>query len=144
MRIVLYLLSVLVFITTACTRYTPATSETPPTGEQSREVTSTGHAGTGSMLTHLESIVYTRTLHNHVKSNWHWKQTEETLIAVVEVKIEIDGRISDIKLQKSSGNATFDRTVLATMEKSSPVPTPPVKTYDRFSKVRLTFDSRQP
>lgn len=39
--------------------------------------------------------------------------------------LDDDGNLTDVKMQKSSGNATFDNDVLAAAKRSSPLPAPP-------------------
>lgn len=39
--------------------------------------------------------------------------------------LDDDGNLTDVKIQKSSGNATFDNDVLAAAKRSSPLPAPP-------------------
>lgn len=41
------------------------------------------------------------------------------------LKLDDEGTLVDVKIQKSSGNATFDNDVLAAAKRSSPLPAPP-------------------
>lgn len=41
------------------------------------------------------------------------------------LKLDDEGNLVDVKIQKSSGNATFDNDVLAAAKRSSPLPAPP-------------------
>ena len=72
------------------------------------------------------------------------KKKEETeKICTVRFSIGADGTVSNLKLEKSSGDPNFDGSVLAAIRTSSPLPPPPEKLRDRFSDVRINFNSSQ-
>ncbi len=49
----------------------------------------------------------------------------EVLEAVVSFKIKRDGNIEQLKLESSSGNKFFDRSVMNAISKAAPLPRPP-------------------
>ena len=63
-----------------------------------------------------------------VERNWSWTSLpgidESKLKALVEITIEPNGRISALKVVKSSGNQEFDHSVLRAINRSNPLPAP--------------------
>lgn len=97
----------------------------------------------GGILAPAEKIAYANELQQYVKSAWHWMPSSGRLRAYVSVKIEMDGRILNIRVEESSGNAQFDDSVVRAIEKASPVPKPPTEYYADFSNVGFWFDSQE-
>lgn len=76
-----------------------------------------------------EILAYARSLDEKVRSNWTvpelaGKKTED-LTVQVRITIEKDGRVSNVRMEKVSGNEYFDDSVLRAIEKASPLPVPP-------------------
>ena len=47
------------------------------------------------------------------------------LIVEMRIVIERDGRVSDTRIERSSGNSYFDESVRRAIRKASPLPVPP-------------------
>ena len=97
----------------------------------------------GGTLTSLEKLAYNNALKSHVKAGWRWMGGTEELKAQVRVKILPTGQIEDVRIEQSSGNGTFDDSVVRAVYKASPVPPPPADLYEEFKDVRFTFDSSE-
>lgn len=62
-----------------------------------------------------------------IRQQWVFpERLERDLEAIVSIKISRDGSVTIERIEKSSGNKLFDRSVLMAINKASPLP-PPVK-----------------
>ncbi|MNP67991.1 Gram-negative bacterial tonB protein [compost metagenome] len=52
--------------------------------------------------------------------------------------VDAQGRVSDLRLQASSGTASLDREALAVVTRAQPLPQPPVEMLQQ-DKVRVTM-----
>jgi TonB family protein len=60
-----------------------------------------------------------------IHEHWHWPDYgKQNLEAVISVKIQKDGTLSEIKFEQKSGDRFFDRSVLQAVQKASPVAPP--------------------
>ncbi|MBF0516082.1 MAG: TonB family protein [Nitrospirae bacterium] len=67
----------------------------------------------------------------HVRKRWAYPESaKKSLEAIVVFTIKQDGRIEGMKLEKSSGNSFFDRSALSAVNKSVPMPQPPLDAYE--------------
>jgi colicin import membrane protein len=86
-----------------------------------------GAAGTARVPP--EYLAYFRQLDEKVRSNWNvpalGAEEKEKLMVQIRIVIEIDGRVSQVRMEKSSGNSYFDDSVLRAIRKASPLPVPP-------------------
>jgi colicin import membrane protein len=93
----------------------------------------------GSSLTGLAQIEFDRYLsqiETNIRQNWNlpkWLE-DANLRAQVRVMIDERGYVINKKIETSSGNESFDDTVIAAVEKASPLPPPP----DRLKNVLST------
>lgn len=63
---------------------------------------------------------------NQIRQEWVYPDTgEKNLEAVIAVRIARDGTVSVQGIEKSSGNALFDRSAMRALAKASPVAPPP-------------------
>lgn len=100
-----------------------------------------GQGGGGGTLAPYAKVAYQNQLQEHVKSGWRWMSRASRLRTLVRVKIQPSGEISDVKVEESSGNSSFDDSVVRAIRKASPAPAPPKEFYNDFSDVRFWFDS---
>lgn len=86
-----------------------------------------GAAGTAKVPP--EILAYARALDEKVRSNWTVPELAEkeagALMVQVRITIEKDGRVSNVRMEKDSGNPYFDDSILRAIEKASPLPVPP-------------------
>lgn len=62
-----------------------------------------------------------------IRQQWVFpERLEKDLEAIVSIKISKDGKVSIERIEKSSGNKLFDRSVLMAINKASPLPPPPL------------------
>jgi TonB family protein len=62
---------------------------------------------------------------NKIRENWVFPESaDKELEAIIAIKISRDGTVTIEKIEKGSGNALFDRSVLRAINKASPLPPP--------------------
>jgi colicin import membrane protein len=63
---------------------------------------------------------------SEIHEEWHWPDyMKKDLEAVISMKIERDGTISQVRFEKKSGDGLFDRSIAQAIAKASPVTPPP-------------------
>jgi colicin import membrane protein len=96
-------------------------------GNESRGTQKTAAQGKGggqSQGTLFDS--YYGKITSQIRQEWVYPDTgEKNLEAVIAVKIARDGTVSVQGIEKSSGNALFDRSAMRALAKASPVAPPP-------------------
>jgi colicin import membrane protein len=88
-----------------------------------------GGGSQGTVRVSPELLEYFRKLEERVRESWVLPEAlvrdAGALTVVVRIVIEKDGRVSDTRVEKGSGNAYFDESVQRAIRKASPVPIPP-------------------
>ena len=86
-----------------------------------------GAAGTSRVPP--ETLAYFRELDERIRSNWTVPELapsdSRNLIVQIRITIEQDGKVSNVRMEKTSGNNFFDDSVLRAIHKASPLPVPP-------------------
>lgn len=89
----------------------------------------TGAPGTARVAP--EILAYARALDEKVRANWTVPELAQkdvaSLIVQVRITIEKDGRVSNVRMEKVSGNPFFDDSVRRAIQKASPLPVPPAQ-----------------
>ena len=85
---------------------------------------SKGNSLTG--LSRLTAESYSQNVQRIIRSNWALPNylRNKNLSTVVDLKIDNLGNVTSKEIYRSSGNSTFDDLVLATIERSTPLPKP--------------------
>jgi TonB family protein len=98
----------------------------------------------GGVVRPPEFFVYEKIVRSRIKEAWRWYDTNSSLITVIAFEIEPDGVIKNVRLVKSSGDSSYDESVMRAAMKASPLPPPPKSVYEQYFKsVRITFDPRE-
>lgn len=98
----------------------------------------------GGVVRPPEFFVYEKIVRSRIKEAWRWYDTNSSLITVIAFEIEPDGVIKNVRLVKSSGDSSYDESVMRAAMKASPLPPPPQSVYEQYFKsVRITFDPRE-
>lgn len=83
----------------------------------------------GSSRVPPEQLAYFRALDERIRDNWIvpavGRTDAGTLTVQIRITIEKDGKVTNVKMEKSSGNRFFDDSVLRAIGKASPLPVPP-------------------
>ena len=76
-----------------------------------------------------EHLAYFRQLDEKIRSNWTVPGLamgeKENLMVQLRIVIEMTGQVSQVRMEKTSGNSYFDDSVLRAIKKASPLPVPP-------------------
>ena len=84
---------------------------------------------TGNARVPPEQLAYFRKLDEKIRSNWTVPALtageRENLMVRIRIVIEQDGRVSQVRMEKTSGNPYFDDSVRRAINKASPLPVPP-------------------
>ena len=96
-----------------------------------------GGGGGGSGVT---MGVYAQIVNREVKKNWRFPQgAKQQLLAVVEVRIDKDGRIQSYHLVQSSGQANFAASTVKSVAETETLPPPPTG----LTILQLRFSSQE-
>jgi TonB family protein len=91
-----------------------------------------------------DKVAYQNALQGHVKSCWRWSvESTSRLRALVRVRINPDGEISEVRIIHGSGDSNFDDSVVQAVTKAFPIPAPPPEFYTDFATIGFWFDSKE-
>jgi colicin import membrane protein len=101
----------------------------PPARPVARGAAGGGGGAQGSVRLSPELRDYFRRLEESVRSNWvlpgAMVRDAAKLIVELRIVIEKDGRVSEERIERGSGNPYFDDSVRRAIRKASPLPVPP-------------------
>jgi len=100
-----------------------------------------GDGGGGGVLTGLDFILYKNRVEATIKSNWTWVGANPNLTIRVGFRIGDDGQIADLRIVTSSGDSSYDESVMRAIRISNPLPAPPEKYRQTFANYVLDFVS---
>lgn len=84
---------------------------------------------------------YLRNVQEHVKAQWKPSEEEASKSGVIFFKIDKDGRVKDLKIKVSTGDAKLDQRMVKAIEEASPLPKPPQILENEIS-LDFSFDMR--
>lgn len=103
-----------------------------------------GVGGTGGGIQKSpEFIAYQNVIKEQVKNSWTWVGRRNDLKVTVNASIQENGEITGLKLVGTSGDRSFDDSVIRALRKASPLPPPPAEFRKEFSNVILPFNSEE-
>lgn len=117
----------------------PAPAPAPSIGTSTAEVPIGGSGVTGLEGGDFPYTLYIQSMHRRIGTNWFRPQVAAGTAVVIYFRIQRDGKITDAKVQTSSGNPTFDRTALSAVVSSSPLNPLPFAYNGTYLGVQLTF-----
>lgn len=100
-----------------------------------------GDGGGGGVLMGLDFILYKNRVEALIKKNWTWVGANPDLTVRVGFQIQDDGTITDLRLVATSGDGSYDESVLRAIRGSSPLPPPPEKYRQVFRNYLIDFVS---
>ncbi len=107
---------------------TPGKSEPGPGDSSEGSSKSMEGSGSGSSLNPVLLQLYTDKVHQRISRNWRIPPgvpTDGNMQAVVFFKVDQSGKVFDVRVNESSGNAAFDEYCVSAVRKSAPLPPPP-------------------
>lgn len=97
-----------------------------------------GRGGPG-IVKGMDYVIYQNRMLSTIKNNWVWVGPRGNIKVVVHFNIKDNGEIVGLKIVQSSGNASYDDSVLRAVRKSSPLPALAESIRNGFSEVELAF-----
>ena len=97
-----------------------------------------GRGGPG-IVKGMDYVIYQNRMLSTIKNNWVWVGPRSKIKVVVQFNIKDNGEIVGLKIAQSSGNSSYDDSVLRAVRKSSPLPALTENSRNGFSEVELAF-----
>ena len=97
-----------------------------------------GRGGPG-LVKGMDYVIYQNRMLSTIKNNWVWVGPRSKIKVVVQFNIKDNGEIVGLKIAQSSGNSSYDDSVLRAVRKSSPLPALTENIRNGFSEVELAF-----
>lgn len=107
---------------------TPGESESGPGDSSEGSSESMEGSGSGSSVNPVLLQLYTDKVHQRISRNWRIPPgvpTDGNMQAMIFFKVDQSGRVFDVRVSQSSGNAAFDEYCVSAVRKSAPLPPPP-------------------
>lgn len=82
---------------------------------------------------------YTNNLQDKILSNWSPKSFRKYRNAIFSIKVDKDGTLKDIKIQKSSNKKKFDYEIVDAITKSIPFGAFPKSVNDDYKNIQIKF-----
>jgi colicin import membrane protein len=99
-----------------------------------------GQGGTGGgIVKGVEFIVYRNRIFHQIKDRWTWIGKRSDLEVTVRFGIQDNGEVFGLKITQSSGDASFDSSVLRAVRSASPLGSPPESYRADFRDVEIIF-----
>jgi colicin import membrane protein len=101
-----------------------------------------GSEGIGQGISGGPMALYQMEVEAWIKRNWSYPiaMDKKKLEAVVVLMVKQDGAIMKTRLDKRSGNALFDESVLKAVERSNPLPPFPDSYRKSYDEIEITFN----
>ncbi len=96
----------------------------------------------GGIQASPEFIAYRNVITNQVRNSWTWVGKRSDLKVEVNLSIKDNGEIASMRLVGTSGDRSFDDSVLRAIKRASPLPPPPEMFRKDFSDVNVRFSSK--
>ncbi|MGH7834708.1 MAG: energy transducer TonB, partial [Candidatus Binatia bacterium] len=87
----------------------------------------------------VEFIVYRNRIFQQIKDRWTWIGKRSDLEVTVRFGIQDNGEVFGLKITQSSGDASFDSSVLRAVRNASPLGSPPEPYRADFRDVEIIF-----
>jgi colicin import membrane protein len=101
-----------------------------------------GATGTGGgIVKSPEYIRYIAIIKDRVKTSWTWPGKRTDLQVLVRISIQENGEITDLRLVGTSGDRSFDESVIRALRRANPLPAPPEAYRADFLDVNMPFGS---
>jgi colicin import membrane protein len=103
-----------------------------------------GVGGTGGgIIKDAEFIRYQNEIRDRVKNSWSWPGKRTDLRVTVRVSIQENGEVTGLKLVGTSGDRSFDDSVIRALKRANPLPAPPENYRKDFMEVDFEFSAKE-
>lgn len=93
----------------------------------------------GGIVRAMEFVIYRNEMLDRIKERWTWIGKRTDLEVTVAFGVSAGGEIFGLKLLKSSGDRSYDESVVRAVRSASPLPRPPGRYAREFAEVELIF-----
>ncbi len=100
----------------------------PPAPPRLSAAPSTAAAPVSAPATYLSRLKAWIARHQNYPAQARWRRLQGT--ALVHFSLDRNGRLVEIRIEKSSGHASLDREALDLLRRAQPMPRPPISQND--------------
>lgn len=101
-----------------------------------------GLVDAGPALAASEAEIYLNQVERRITAVWSLPANSRGVKVVLRMNLEKSGRVSDVRVEKSSGDEKFDRSAIHAVRRASPFPSPP-KSFP-IGDLRMVLDPTLP
>ena len=108
-------------------------------GDDTAPIGVPGGTGTGEGVRGAEFLAYYGHMIERIRERWVWAGTRKDLEVKVHFRIDPSGFVRDLKLSQSSGDVSYDLSVIRAVRTVGRLGMPPEQFRKDFADVELTF-----
>ena len=122
----------------------PSTAPTSTVVADKPGAAAPGAGGTGGgVVKSPEYVKYYSEMKARIKNSWTWVGRRTDLTVTVSFSVQDNGEISSLKITRSSGDPSYDDSVIRALRRSSPLAPPPESYRKEFMDVELAFTPKE-
>jgi TonB family protein len=95
----------------------------------------------GSVARVADALAYRQVVEGTIASVWERPEAPRGRFAIVVFSIRADGAIAHVQLLESSGDARFDASAVAAVERSPRLPPPPPHAREEMARFEMYFST---
>jgi len=96
----------------------------------------------GGVFKGIEFARYINEIQQRIRSSWTWVGRRTDLEVIVRLSIRENGEITGLRLTSSSGDPSYDDSVIRAIKKANPLPPPPESYRAEFADVDVRFTAK--
>ena len=96
----------------------------------------------GGVFKGIEFVRYTNEIKQRIRSSWTWVGRRTDLEVIVSLSIRENGEITGLRVTNSSGDPSYDDSVIRAIKKANPLPPPPESHRAEFADVDVRFTAK--
>lgn len=96
----------------------------------------------GGVFKGIEFARYINEIQQRIRSSWTWVGRRTDLEVIVRLSIRENGEITGLRLTSSSGDPSYDDSVMRAIKKANPLPPPPESYRAEFADVDVRFTAK--